>query len=162
MDDEIESSPHRPPAPPDGNLYGLKHGGFSHQILSVRTQEMVEALIGNYPWFLDTDMVGVEQYCRAEARARLLDEFAMEMALAKGVEKVPPYIWSEISKAENNAMRAADSLGLTPLGRMKIAKDAGFAQHFQTERIGKLSEQGAALRAAGGQAAKTHGSVIDV
>ena len=119
-----------------GNLYSTKHGGKSSRMLSTSAEDVCEALIGIYPWVLDTDVVAIEQYCRSEARVRLLNDYAMQKADLLGVEKVPPYLWSEISRAENNAMRAAEALGLTPMGRLKIAKDAGFASHFNQERLG--------------------------
>ncbi|MDA4131497.1 MAG: P27 family phage terminase small subunit [Thaumarchaeota archaeon] len=125
------------------------HGANNSQILSAKTEDLAEALIGEYPWFLDTDLVGVMQYCRVEARLRLLTDYMDRIVETEGIEYVPRPILEQISKAETNAMRAAESLGLTPLGRMKIAKDAGFAQHFQKERIGSLLDQGRALREAG-------------
>ena len=127
----------------------ITHGANHEGLLSTVAADVAEELIGIYPWVLDTDVVGIEQYCRAEARTRLLHDYALELVAKKGVERVPPHIWSEITKAESNAMRAAEALGLTPLGRMKIAKDAGFAAHFNNERIGSVRSQGAALRAAG-------------
>ena len=141
----------------EGNLIPLVHGasnnpGAPNKILSTKAADVAEALIGTYPWVLETDVVAIEQYCRAEARSRLLHEHAMEVAEHKGIEAVPAYIWAECSKAENNAGRFAEQLGLTPMGRLKIAKDAGFAQHFQGERLRELIDNGRALRESQGRA----------
>jgi hypothetical protein len=125
---------------------GMDHGAFDDRVLSTVASEVAEFLFAYAPWVLGSDQVAILQYCRAEARTRLLSEFALKRAAEKGVERVPPYIWQQLTAAENNAMRAADSLGLTPAGRLKISKDAGFAHHFQREKVGELVEQGAAIR----------------
>ena len=132
-----------------GNYLGLKHGAQSSRILSLKASEVEDALIGVYPWIMETDRVAIAQYCSIEARRVLLDEHIWIVVERDGVEAVAPHLWSELAKAEGNAMKAADSLGLTPTGRLKIAKDAGFAQHFSSDKVGTLREQGAALRAAG-------------
>jgi hypothetical protein len=129
-----------------GNMANLRHGANSDRLVSTIAAELATELIGQYPWFLDTDIVGIEQYCRAEARTRLLNEYAMGIAENDGIERVPAYIWQQITAAENNAMRAAEALGLTPLGRLKIAKDAGFAKHFANEGVSNLRDRGRALR----------------
>lgn len=135
----------------EGNLVALKHGirsSHEHGLLSIRAAEVCEVLVGTYPWVLDTDVVAIEQYCRAEALARLADEAVRKVVEEKGFAEVPAYYLKELNQANSVAMRAADRLGLSPEGRLKIAKDAGFAQHFSQERIESLREKGAALRAA--------------
>ena len=136
-----------------GNLNNLRHGAFSERVLSERSVDIADALFECAPWLLDSDAAGIEHYCRAEARARLLDEFAWSIVEGRvsvggrvGVIAVPPYIWREITGAENNAMRAATSLGLNTEGRLKIAKDAGFAHHFGADRLGTLISRGRELR----------------
>jgi hypothetical protein len=121
-------------------------GIMTEKILSTVTAEVAEVLIGQCPWVLDMDVVAIEQYCRVEARVRLLSDYLDELIEEKGPGKVPPYIWGEITRAEANAMRRADSLGLSPEGRMKIAKDASVYKHFTTDRVGNLREQGRNLR----------------
>ena len=128
----------------------MVHGANSEAILSTVTSEVAEVLIGECPWVLDYDLVAIDQYCRAEARVRLLTSWMEEIIDEKGIDKVPSYVWGEITRAETNAMRRADSLGLSPEGRMKIAKDTGLAQHFSQASIADLKRQGAAIRAAGG------------
>ena len=137
----------------EGNIHALRHGANSEAVLTTVAAELCERLIGTYPWFIDVDAAGIEQYCRTEARARLLANFIDQKInnSRKGVMAVEPYLWSAADRADANAMRAAEAIGLTPMGRMKIAKDAGFAQHFSTDRVSKLTERGAALRAAGGR-----------
>ena len=126
----------------------VTHGASSELLLSTVTEEIAEALIGDCPWVLDLDIVAIEQYCRAEARVRMLTAWMEEIAAEKGMSKVPPYVWGEITRAETNAMRRADSLGLSPEGRMKIAKDASMYQHFATSSLDSLKTQGRSLRVA--------------
>jgi Phage terminase, small subunit len=141
---------------PAGNQRAIRHGANSEALVSTVAEELCDALIGTYPWFLETDVVGIEQYCRLEARARLLADFIDKKVASsrKGVMAVEPYLWGAADRADANAMRAAEAIGLTPMGRMKIAKDAGFVAHFSQDRLGSLVEQGEALLKAGGRVAE--------
>lgn len=130
------------------SMGALVHGANSEKVLSAVTADIAEVLIGNFPWVLELDLVAIQQYCRVEARVRLLTDWMEKVIDEKGPEKVPPYLWGEITRAENNAMRRADSLGLSPEGRMKIAKDASVTRHLSSEKVGDLAEKGRALRVA--------------
>ena len=132
---------------PNAKLSQMTHGATSDRILSTVANEIAEILIRDCPWVLDLDLVAIEQYCRVEARVRLLSDWMNEIIEEKGPQKVPPYLWGEITRAENNAFRRADSLGLSPEGRMKIAKDASMYRHFSNDRVGGLASQGRDLRA---------------
>jgi hypothetical protein len=127
---------------------GLTHGANSDKILSTVTEEIAEILIAQCPWVLDLDTVAIEQYCRVEARLRLLTTWMEEIIEENGPSKVPAYVWAEITRAETNAFRRADSLGLSPEGRMKIAKDASMYQHFATSSLKDLQDKGRSLRVA--------------
>jgi hypothetical protein len=129
-------------------LQPVKHGAYSDAILSTVASEVAEVLIAQCPWVLDLDQVAIEQYCRVEARVRLLTDYMYEIIEEKGPGKVPPYIWGEITRAETNAFRRADSLGLSPEGRIKIAKDASVTRHFSVDHVGSLREAGRNLRVA--------------
>lgn len=126
----------------------LKHGADAEAVLSTVAADVAEVLIRECPWVLDLDLVAIEQYCRVEARVRLLTDYMNTILDEKGPGKVPPYIWSEITRAETNAFKRADSLGLSPEGRMKIAKDASMYQHFATSGINDLRDKGRNLRVA--------------
>ena len=137
----------------EGHMKSVRHGAFSERVLSERSVEVADALFETCPWLLDSDAAGIEQYCRAEARARLLDEYAWSIVEGKvsvdrrtGVAAVPAYIWREITGAENNAMRAATSIGLNTMGRLDIMKNAGMAHHFGGSRLGELISRGKSLR----------------
>ena len=141
-----------------GHLVGAEHGLHSPSIRASRAEEVAEALFAEAPWVMDFDWPTIEVYCSAMARLRMFQEVA-EAKARQLVEKekltpadaffrIPAYIWSEMSKAETNVMRAADNLGLSPAGRAKIFKDTGIAQHFRQEGLQGLLAQGRALREA--------------
>ena len=127
----------------------MVHGATSELILSTVTEEIAEFLFAEAPWVLQMDLVAIDQYCRVEARLRLLNAWMEDIITERGIDKVPSYLWGEITRAEVNAYRRADSLGLSPEGRMKIAKDSGMAAHFAASKVGDLKDQGRALREAG-------------
>ena len=139
-----------------GNLAAVKHGASSKQMQKILADEIAQLTIQDAPWVLDMDWPTIQAYAMSMSTLKLLHQTAMEIALdketengvAKGVLAVPAYIWSEISKATTNVMRAADNLGLSPSGRAKIMKDAGIAQHFNAERLAGLVSKGRDLRAA--------------
>lgn len=136
-----------PPFEP-GNTKSLKHGAFSPRSIAARSELVQEALLDVCPWLIDVDTEAIARYCRAEARARMLHEHVMRVADESGVEAVPAYLWTEASRAETNAQKAGQDLGLDPTGRLKIAKDAGLAKHFAGANVGKLVAEGAAIREA--------------
>lgn len=133
--------------PRDGKiqLRNFKDAG-NPALLSVSSEIVRGALLNVYPWIADTDVVGIEQYCRAEARARILGEFINDICDSDGPGQVPGYLWQAATAADLAAMKAATSLGLNPEGRLKIAKDAGFATHFAGEQLETLLDKGASMR----------------
>jgi hypothetical protein len=143
--ERIREAPANAPAVPKRSLRA-KNGAGSDAILSVNAAVLRGTLIEVYPWVAETDAVAIEQYCRAEARARLLGDYLMEICENDGPRAVPGYIWKAATDADGVAMKAAAGLGLTPEGRLKIAKDAGLATHFQAENLRNLVDQGAQMR----------------
>lgn len=136
------------PIPQPGEITYTKTAitGGNEELLSVSSEIVRDALIDNFPWVMHSDMVGIEQYCRAEARARLIAGYIDEICDAKGPGAVPGYLWNAANNADNTAMKAATSLGLNPEGRLKIAKDAGFATHFAKPQIEAIANKGAEMR----------------
>jgi hypothetical protein len=77
----------------------------------------------------------------------MLDSYAKRIAAESGVGRVPPYIWGEISRAEGNAHRFGQDIGLDPAGRAKLAKDFGVAHHLGGDPLAELHAKGAAILA---------------
>ncbi len=105
-----------------------------------------EATESQPQWILVTDKTALMQYARAEARSILLQDLIWDMVERGGPESVPMYLWDQATKADALSLKMATALGLNPEGRMKIAKDAGFAQHFRQEALSRLRDKGAELR----------------
>lgn len=152
----------RPPFEP-GNEMSLVHGA-SRAHLSRRAiteaQELHGRLVEAYPFVEQYDVAQVERYCREETRARLLHEYVMGVSTGEieakrvkkgapttGIEAVPPYLWAEASRANVNAAKLAQDLGLDPTGRWKLLKDAGWARHLAGDAVGSLRATGRELRA---------------
>ena len=63
------------PTPRSTSVSKTEHGANSPAVLSVVSETVRGVLIGTYRWIVDSDAVAIEQYCRAKARARLLDDY---------------------------------------------------------------------------------------
>lgn len=131
------------------NLYGVKHGAYSPFMISQAAAAVAECLIGQYPWFFETDLPGVEQYCRCEGQARLFDEYLAHVMETRGVGAVSTDQFKTGALLNSTAMKAAEALGLTPLGRTRILSAQSMAVHFQTSNVDSLVEEGRALRSGG-------------
>lgn len=130
----------------NGNLAGARHGTRSKRLVDERAAEIHAGLLEVAPWISELDAEAVHRYCRAESRARMLDSYVTAKAAEGGVEAVLPYLWTEATRAEANAHRFAQDLGLDPTGRAKLAKDLGFAAHFGGESLADLAAEGRAVR----------------
>lgn len=126
------------------------HGANNEVLVGLHAQEVLDELIGKYPWLLDSDEAAVMQFCRAEARARMLHNWAMATAEKYGPAKVKPYVWQAATQAETNAMKCVDRLGLSPSGRAALMKDQSMSMAFSASsinQIDRLRANGRALRA---------------
>jgi hypothetical protein len=107
-----------------GNLAAVRHGAFSNAVVSAEAVAFRASLVAECSWNLEADTVAIEQFCRAEARATLLHNHVVKVAEELGVDAVRPYLWAECTRANMNAMRCTDRLGLSPLARAKLLKIA--------------------------------------
>lgn len=108
-------------------------------------------LLERYEYLADPIFTeALQRYCRVEARAVMLDDYVMAKAEAEGVEKVPPTLWTETTRADALAQKAAQDLGLDPVGHARIARDLGLARNlgaqFGTKKLEALAASGHALR----------------
>ncbi len=116
----------------------VKHGaGFRGMVtptLQAKADEVREQLLVEYPGIDQLSLPTVELYCMAMARAILLNNHVMEYLEGsrvrkikgrtyEGLEAVPAYLWAEVSRAEGNAAKFAQDLGLDLTGRAKALKD---------------------------------------
>ena len=141
-----------------GNLKALRHGAHSERVVSARAEEIRSMLVETFPFLgQETFVEALERYCRAEARARLLNDYVMSVAEREGVEAVPRTLWQEASRAESNAMKAAQDCGLDPAGFARIGRDLGVArsigQRLQGPSLSDLAAGGRRLRELRGKGA---------
>jgi len=136
------------PAPNPGKLPGrppsalgslARNGATSEVVLSTSAEVLRELLIDKYPWITELDAVAIEQYCRLEARARLLNDLVNEKF---ETGEVSAALILAATQADKAALQAAEALGLSPKGRMAIAKDASFAAQIQQDQLKSLVELG--------------------
>jgi len=117
----------------EGNLIAVKHGVNSERLVSERSAAIHAELAKDCPWLMDIDAVAIDTFCKVKARYAMLSEYVEKIATEQGVEAVKPYLWSEITRAEANLMKATQDLGLDPTGRAKLIKDVGYARFLGRE-----------------------------
>ena len=130
----------------DGNLVGVRHGANSERLVSERSATVHAELAKDCPWLMDIDAVAIDTFCRVKARYDMLSEYVEKIVAERGVEEVRPYLWSEITRAEANLMKATQDLGLDPTGRAKLMKDVGYARFFAHDDPMANSSMGRKLR----------------
>ena len=130
--------------------FRVRHEADSPTMTSIIATDVFDELFEQCPWIVDLDKRGVEQYCRAEARARLLQNAIDTISADRGVTQVPAHILRECTSAERNAMQAAAALGLTPASRIPLERDRALARAGNVAAVGgieRIQERGAACRA---------------
>jgi len=139
-----------------GNEVAVRHGAFSRRLIADRSVEVRADLLDRCPWIVDrVDDEALDRYARAEARARLLNEYIEAKVEVEGVEAVRPYLWTEAARSDANAQKFAQDLGLDPAGRSRIARDISLARRLFDPKDGRLAElggQGRKLRQLRGRA----------
>lgn len=129
-----------------GNTGSVRHGANSERIVTERVIDIAEYLFANCPWLVEVDGAAIERYCRAEARARLLSDEIERVAAEVGIGKVRPHLLTEVGRAEANAQKFGQDLGLDPTGRAKVLKDLGWAKQLHQGRLEELQSRGRSLR----------------
>jgi len=114
-------------------------------------RDVSRQLLALCPWLEDVDGGAVDRYVRAEVRARKLASYVEMVMEERGIEAVKPYLWSELAKAEQNAQKFGQDLGLDPTGRARVLKDLGWAKTLARNGVEVLRERGRALRRGGGE-----------
>lgn len=135
----------------DGNLAAVKSGSQSPRLVTERAQAIREMLLEQHEFLAEPIFFeALERYCRIEARARMLDAYVVAKVESEGVESVPKTLWTEATRADMGAQKAAQDLGLDPTGFARAARDLGFAkslnQQFGAKRLTQLGEAGRELR----------------
>ena len=135
----------------EGNLVAVRHGANSPRLVSDKAQAVRALLLERYPYLSDDAFVeALERYCRVEARALMLNAYIIEKAEREGIEKVPPTLWTEATRADALAQKCGQDCGLDPTGHARIARDLGLARNlgaqFGTKKLEALAASGHELR----------------
>jgi len=119
----------RKPFEPEHTL-SLVHGGNSDRTIAARAELVRPRLYEVCPWLHDTmDVVAVDRFLRAEARALILHAYIIEVTAEKGAGKVPSRLWEQATAADNLAAKLGHTLGLDPTGRAKLKQTVASTEH---------------------------------
>lgn len=145
----------------------LKHGagfrGMVSPFLQQKATEVRDQLLIEYPGIDKLSLPTVELYCMAMARSIQLSNYIMDFTeggktrkikgrTLSGIEAVPSYIWAEAARAEGNAAKFAQDLGLDLTGRAKALKDDAITRSLNGSGLQSLAGQGRKLRQLRGRA----------
>ena len=130
----------------DENTAALVHGARSPRVVDAVATVLAESVVAEAPW-LEAEIFqpAIWRYARAEARARLLSNYILQVA-EEHPEKVGSRLWESANGADNTASKMAEALGLTPLSRARLAAIVTSTE-ATTAGIADLAERGKAIRA---------------
>jgi hypothetical protein len=108
------------PAEP-GNLRALKHGATSERVVAAAAAILTENVVIEAPWLQSPIyQPAIARYARAEAVATLIADYVLRVG-----EEDPERIGARLIEASNSSLntanRTAESLGLTPVSRARLA-----------------------------------------
>jgi hypothetical protein len=123
----------------EGNTKGLVHGANHARTIAARAELVRPRLYEVCPWLHETmDVIAVDRFLRAEARALILHEYIIQVTEAKGAGKVPSRLWEQATATDNLAAKLGNTLGLDPTGRARLQQTV-----VSTEAtLADLAEQG--------------------
>ncbi len=129
-----------------GNTLSLKHGADSPRVIAVMAGIVRDEVVDLAPWVtkpIFEDALWL--YCRAEGRARLINDYIFKVADEQGVHRIPIRLFEAAVACDGAASRAADRLGLTPLSRAKLSQ---ITTNTEATAAGlqSLEEQGRLIR----------------
>jgi hypothetical protein len=100
-----------------GNVVSLKHGAYSPRVIAERAEAVRPRLFEVCPWLDELqDVIAVDRFLRAEARALILHDYAMRMSPDQTAVKV----WEQATAADNLAAKLGATLGLDPMSRARL------------------------------------------
>lgn len=118
-----------------GNKAAVRQGAFCTEVVLLKSREVRDALVEKCPWLLESDAATLDRLCLAEARAQLLHSHILRVVANQEFDAVPKYLWEEARRADLRALRFADALGLTPLGRARLKQRSRTEGRARTEAV---------------------------
>jgi hypothetical protein len=154
---ELVPQPHGGALRTNGAVHGM---GFRREVtprIQEKADEIRADLVTEYPGIENLSLPTVELFCIAMAKAIGINNHIAEYTegtrtrkyrgiVLEGYDAVPAYIWAEASRAEANAAKFAQDLGLDLTGRAKVMKDAAMSRHFGGNRVSALAATGREIR----------------
>jgi hypothetical protein len=135
----MSDAPRHPDFTP-GNTVALKHGANSPTAVAARAELVRPRLFEVCPWLHEMhDVIAVDRFLRAEARALILHEYIAGICDTTGPAKVPVKVWEQATAADNLAARLGNTLGLDPSGRARLQQTVASTQ----ATLADLKAQGA-------------------
>jgi len=140
----------RPPFEP-GHTLSLRHGAYSERAIQAKADAIRDQLYTVAPWLdADKDVLAVARFLRVEARCRLLHAAIEEQAVERGPARVSTRLHEQAIASDRLAAQLGGSLGLDPLGRAKLQRQAASAVEAEAT-IADLTAEGRRVRLAAEQ-----------
>lgn len=146
-----------------GNTVAVRHGTRSDRLVSERAERLLAELSSQWPWLADADALTVDVLLKSKVRYDALDEYVAGVIEGTreaypvkgrprtGVEAVPDRVWLALARNERSVLEAAAKLGLNPVERAQLVKDARLGQYYAAQNVEEMVARGtkklAALRA---------------
>lgn len=138
----------RPPFPP-GHELSLRHGAFSPRKIDPLAEQYAQGLMDHGDAYLRQPVyrAAVWAWARAEAQCQLLTEYLVDKAKAAGNEvgnlddDATKAAYLLLHRAENRANTLRARLGLDPLSRARLGKDAAAGSLDAARMMAELERQ---------------------
>jgi hypothetical protein len=126
-----------------GHTLSIVHGADSPRTVAARAELVRPRLFEVCPWLHETmDVIAVDRFLRAEARALILHEHIAAVTDEKGAGKVPVRLWEQVTAADRLAAQLGNVLGLDPTGRARLQQTVASTE----ATLADLAAQGAQTR----------------
>lgn len=128
-----------------GHTLSMSHGAHSPRMIEPVAAALRDELVQRAPWCaVPAFAPEVDAWANAEARCRLLRAYLDEHGLLTGEDHEPRPALAELHRAESQAAKARDRLGLNP--RAWAAVLASLAERPEAkDQVAELRKVGAAL-----------------
>lgn len=128
-----------------GNFVPIQHGARSPRVVHSLSKAVADALVEVEPWLASPrHALALSQLAGAEAIRLLLLMRIERLTTEGGDDQLNPRLIESVTAAERAAAKLADGMGLTPLGRARLAAISTSAEIGQAT-LADLAAQGRAI-----------------
>jgi hypothetical protein len=112
-----------------GHFVPVKSGARSPRIVASLSAAVADAIVEDHPWLADRrHALALSQLAGAEATRLLLQDYHERLAAEKGAGAISPRMVEAKATAERLAAKLAERVGVTPMGRARLAAVAVSAE----------------------------------